>query len=163
MKRKLLFLFSICLFLHVAISIGWADSTSLTSQPPIAPDVKIEPPDPGLPPEIRAFSGKWRGRWYDPICGLSQGLNAIIIVKKIIDPENVIIINAWGDSPEWNVKKAVFQYKARIGQNLQGVTELSYSTPSNRSFRFSVSPEGRLHGTTKTIGSPSYIEMDRFE
>jgi hypothetical protein len=163
MKKKLLFLFSGFLFLLLSISIGRAESTSLTSQPPMAPDVQVEAPDPGLPTEVKAFSGKWRGRWFDPGGGLIQGLNAIIVVEKIIDPENAIIINAWGDSPERNVKKGVFKYKARIGKNLQGVTELSYSTRSGRNFRFTVSPEGRLHGTTKTIGMPSYIEMDRFE
>jgi hypothetical protein len=104
MKRKLLILFSSCLFLLSLISIGWGDSTSLTSQPPIAPDLKVEAPDSGLPPEVRAFSGKWRGRWYDPGGGLIKGLNAVIVVEKIIDPENALIINAWGDSPEWNVK-----------------------------------------------------------
>jgi hypothetical protein len=163
MKRKVLLLFSGFLFLLLSISIGGADSTSQTSQPPIALDVKVKAPDPGLPNEVKAFSGKWRGRWFDPGAGLIQGLNAIIVVEKIIDNENAIIINAWGDSPEWNVKKGVFKYKAKIGKNAQGITELSYSTPSGRNFRFTVSPEGRLHGTTKTIGMPSYIEMDRFE
>jgi hypothetical protein len=166
MKKLLLFQLSIfLLFLLLITSICIADSSSQMSQPPIPTDLVVEAPNASLPPEVKAFSGKWRGRWYyTGICnrGLIEGLNSIMVVEKILDLENASVVYARGDSPEWNITKGVSKYQAKIDKNAQGVTELSFSS-SRRSFRFTVSPEGRLNGTNKSTGSPIYIEMDRFK
>jgi hypothetical protein len=135
------------------------------SQPPIPADLAVEVLNATLPAEVKAFFGKWRGRWYytGPYSrGLSEGLNSIMVVKKILDLENASVVYAWGDSPEWNIKKGVSEKKAKIEKNAQGVMELSFSYASGKLFRFTVSPEGRLNGTVKTTGPPTYIEMERF-
>jgi hypothetical protein len=70
---------------------------------PLPKDVLIVLPDPSLPPEIKAFSGKWGGRWwsiYDP--WLRKGeLDAVLIVEKIINEHQAIVIYCCGDSYEW--------------------------------------------------------------
>lgn len=165
MKNKLSFYFPSFLFVLLLSSICWADSPSQMSQPPIPADLAVEVPNASLPAEVKAFSGKWRGRWYYTGIGsrgLSEGLNSIMAVEKILDLENASIVYAWGDSPEWNVKKGVSKKQAKIEKNAQGVMELSFSSASGRVFRFTVSPEGRLNGTAKVTSSPTYIEMERF-
>lgn len=70
--------------------------------PPLPDDLNIVQPDPSLPKELAAFSGKWQGHWYNP--RYSGGFDAILIVEKI-EPEKAIVIYCWGDSAEWRIRK----------------------------------------------------------
>jgi hypothetical protein len=41
---------------------------------PLPGNSRIVPPDPNLPPEIKALSGKWRGSWEWEIAAIMTGL-----------------------------------------------------------------------------------------
>jgi hypothetical protein len=55
MRRKYL------LFALLVVFVGIA--ATLPASPPEPSDVNIVPPDPSLPAEIQALSGKWVGQW----------------------------------------------------------------------------------------------------
>lgn len=70
-----------------------------------APDnVTTTAPDASLPQEIRAFfgkTGKWWGTWY----GTPSGhMEAILIVKKIIDSKTADVVYVVPNYPTWGVK-----------------------------------------------------------
>ena len=48
---------------------------------------KIIPPDPNLPPEVAAFSGRWEGIW-------KNGSKLVLVVERI-DAKNAWIIYSW--------------------------------------------------------------------
>lgn len=62
--------------------------TKPTKAIPLPHDMKIVPADPGLPPEIKNFSGKWKGTW-------DSGRDCILIVEEI-DNQKAKVIYAWG-------------------------------------------------------------------
>lgn len=69
-----------------------------------APDVKTTPPDASLPQEIKAFfgeTGKWWGTWY----GTPPGhMEAILIIKKILDSKTAEVMYIVPNYPTWGVK-----------------------------------------------------------
>ena len=83
-----------------AVFAEWKE-TEISRDVPLPPPEKIEivPPDPSLPPEIAAFSGRWEGIWNE------SGRKAVIIVEKI-DSKEAQIIHGYGraraiDKPNW--------------------------------------------------------------
>ena len=84
-------------------------SDHLAAAPPLPPEgVKVTPPNPQLPPEIRAFSGTWEGTWsfYPHEAGLENRRRAILIVEEIVSPEKVRVVYSWGptadgEKPGW--------------------------------------------------------------
>ena len=77
-------------------------------------NVTITPPDPGLPQEVRAFfgeTGKWWGTWY----GTPPGrMEAILIIKKILDSERAEIMYIVPDYPTWGVRSVAAERLARF-------------------------------------------------
>lgn len=65
-------------------------ATRPTTSIPLPQDMKIVPPNPNLPPDIKSFSGKWFGVW-------DRILQHVLVVEEI-DPPHVIAIYAWGAS-----------------------------------------------------------------
>lgn len=80
----------------------------------VPPDVKITPPDPSLPREIKAFfgeTGKWWGTWY----GTPPGrMEAILIIKRILDSETAEILYVVPDYPTWGIKSVAAERLARF-------------------------------------------------
>ena len=78
------------------------------------PNVKITPPDASLPQEIKAFfgeTGKWWGTWY----GAPPGrMEAILIIKKILDSETAEIMYVVPDYPTWGVRRFTAERLARF-------------------------------------------------
>jgi hypothetical protein len=60
---------------------------------PLPNDINIVTPPTDLPPEIRAFSGKWAGKW-------DHFRDAILIVERI-NLNDALIVYAWGKVPIW--------------------------------------------------------------
>ena len=52
----------------------------VVATPPVPSDVQIVPPDPALPKELAAFSGKWEGSAYSPT---GKVMEFFLIVEKI--------------------------------------------------------------------------------
>lgn len=64
MKKSLKVLMAMVLVLIGCVVYGCITANSiLASSSHLPQDIKIVPPDPNLPPEIKAFSGKWQGKW----------------------------------------------------------------------------------------------------
>ena len=91
-----------------------ATMNSLTSVP--LPTVQIVSPDPNLSPEIKAFSGKWSGRWWNKSCSPNHGLDAILIVEEVSN-DHATVVYCWGNSPEWGVEKGWNRFKADFKKN----------------------------------------------
>jgi len=90
---------------------GCATPSSTTSSPniPLPTDIDIVTPDPNLPKEIHALSGKWAGTWEH----LSGSLDAILIVEKV-DKQAAQVIYASGDNAAWGVTKSWRREKASV-------------------------------------------------
>lgn len=107
-----------------------ATMNSFTSVP-LPQTVQIVPPDPNLPPEIKVFSGKWGGRWWNPAgSNFSDGFDSVTIIEKIINERQVIVVYGWGDSKEWNVTKGWARFNMDFSRNEKG--ELILSSSSSR-------------------------------
>lgn len=122
MKR---FLF-IVLLAGVALC-SCATMNSFTSVP-LPQTVQIIPPDPNLPPEIKALSGKWGGRWWNPSGPSNHGMDTVLIIEKIIDERQVAVVYAWGDSFAWNTTKGWTRFNMNISRNEEGKLVLSSSS-----------------------------------
>ena len=73
---------------------------------PIKTDYKINPPSNNLPEKLKAFSGKWVGKWNDVIP--SQ-----LIVTDINENEAAFIYS-WGSSPQRNIEAGSIRRNASI-------------------------------------------------
>ena len=113
MKKFLL----IVLVLMAGVALySCAAMNSLTSIP-LPQIVQIVLPDPSLPPEIKAFSGKWGGRWWSS--NSSGSLDAALIIEEIMDKQATVVYG-WGNSPEWGIKEGWGRFKADFSRNKEG-------------------------------------------
>jgi hypothetical protein len=87
MRAKMLLSTGVIIFLL----ISWSYVLAATKIP-LPENFNVVAPDPSLPEEIRALSGRWEGKWNWP----GGGQDAILIVEKI-DPGKAQGIYAWGD------------------------------------------------------------------
>ncbi|MCX5909824.1 MAG: hypothetical protein NTY64_22265 [Deltaproteobacteria bacterium] len=111
-------------FLVVLVLTGLALCSCATMNPviPLPNDILIVSPDPNLPPEIKAFSGKWGGRWWNPSGPSNHGLDAVLIVEEIINERQATVVFGWGNSFEWETKEGWSRFKANFSQNKKGIT-----------------------------------------
>jgi len=108
--------------LAVLTGVAICSCATVSSVVPLPNDILIISPDPNLPPEIKAFSGKWGGRWWSS--GSSGGLDAALIVEEITG-ERATVVYGWGNSPEWNVKEGWERLIMLISRNEKGKIILS--------------------------------------
>ena len=94
--------------------VGACVTISSPQKGPIPPDVKIISPDPSLPNEVKALTGKWRGEW-----GSGSRWETALYVEEL-EKDSARVVHAWGDfrcvnrsgchcSPGWAEKKANIQ------------------------------------------------------
>ena len=114
-----------------------------TASVPLPQTVQIVTPDPNLPPEIKAFSGKWGGKWRHPSYSSNSGVDAVFIVEKIIDEHQTVVIYAWGDSKEWNVTKGWQRFVMQISQKEEKI--ILFSSSSRGEFEIRVEKD-KLEG-----------------
>lgn len=96
MKRLLL----VVLMVLAGMSLYSCATTSSLTSIPLPENVQIVPPDPNLPPEIRAFSGKWSGSWEWQNRRNNDGVDAILIVEKIINEQQAMVVYATGTAED---------------------------------------------------------------
>ncbi len=122
MRKKRLFI-AVGIFLIVACV-----TVNLSQVTPLPSDTIITPPDPSLPDEIKALSGKWTGKWNSPF-----GWDCTIYVEKV-DRNFAQVIYSWGAyttrkttchcTPNWTrVKDAQLEYS-------DGKATLKFMTPN---------------------------------
>jgi hypothetical protein len=117
MKRLLL----IVLMVLAGMSLySCATTRSLTSIP-MPENVQIVPPDPNLPPEIKAFSGKWSGSWEWQNRRNNDGVDAILIVEKIINEQQAMVVSASGDGRGWRTTKGWERSTANFSKTDKGI------------------------------------------
>lgn len=76
-------------FLVVAISLIYAATRpTLAAAPDPLESIRIKPPDPNLPEEIKFFSGYWEGVWIGDRAAVRQ--TARLVVSEIINKEEVV-------------------------------------------------------------------------
>ncbi len=124
---------------------------------PLPQIVQIVLPDPNLPLEIKAFSGKWGGRWWDP--KFSGGLNTVLIIEKI-DEHQATVVYGWGDSFEWNITEGWRRFEMNVSRNKQGQLVLSSFFSRERKLEVHLEKD-RLEGVLGGSRSTSFITMRR--
>lgn len=96
-------------------------------------DIKTTSPDPTLPKDIKAFfgeTGKWWGTWY----GNPPGhMEAILIIKKILDAKTADITYIVPDYPTWGIKAITIERIARF-EKRDGKTYLVIPSPVGTTF-----------------------------
>ncbi len=115
-------------FFLVALVLVVVMLCSCATMNPVVPlpnDILIVSPDPNLPPEIKALSGKWGGRWWNPSGNIGDGNDAVLIIEKIINERQVIVVYAWEDSFAWNITKGWARFNMNISRNEEGKLVLS--------------------------------------
>lgn len=72
---------------------GCAATTSggTPSNVPLPTDLKVSAPPDSVPPEVRAFSGKWVGTW-------DAGLAHVLVVEDIPSADRVTVVYAFGSN-----------------------------------------------------------------
>jgi hypothetical protein len=120
--------------LTVLVLTGLALCSCATMNPvvPLPNDILIVSPNSNLSPEIKAFSGKWGGRWWNPSGNIGDGNDAVLIIEKIINERQVIVVYAWGDSFAWNITKGWARFNMNISRNEEGKLVLSSSSSRGR-------------------------------
>ncbi len=150
-------------FLLIVLVLTGAALCSCATINPVVPlpnDILIVSPDPNLLPEIKAFSGRWGGRWWSPSCPSNHGLDAVLIIEKIIDERQAVIVYAKGNSPEWNIKEGWNRLKAGFSQNKEGKIILSWTWMKTK-----IKSEFHVKGDNLegVFGENNYITMRRLQ
>jgi len=73
------------------LMVGGCLAATLSLKASLPPDVNILSPDPSLPEEVKALSGKWASRWNS-----QWGWDCIICVEKV-DKNSAQVVHAWGE------------------------------------------------------------------
>jgi hypothetical protein len=139
---------TICLFLFIAVISGCSSTPEMPpDHVPLPQDLDVRPPDPSLPLEIKAFSGKWRGMW-------NETLPHALVVEQIIPPD-VIAVFATGVSidgigtPLW----------VRVSGTVKpGILKL---TLRNGTATYRLKPDGTLLGIREESGRIAAAKMQR--
>lgn len=90
MKRMILLSYFLASLVVFFLLVNQIYSISVASEIPLPSDINIVAPDPSLPEEFQAISGKWRGHWG------GSGMETILIIEKI-DRHVAEVIFATGD------------------------------------------------------------------
>lgn len=129
------------------------DASTLTrpTVPILLPqDMEIVPPNPDLPLEVKAFSGKWFGVW--------DGILQHVLVVEQINPPNVTAIYAYGSAPSWNINNP--SYARLQGEIEPGMLRLTLRrTAATVTYR--MQPDGTLDATYETRTGISRAKMKR--
>jgi hypothetical protein len=155
------------LLLGLGIGSGGAaeKSASELARPPLPPEgIRVVLPDPGLPADIRAFSGSWYGVWFDPDHP-EKGIREMLVVEDIPAQDKVNVIFSWGECPVCQSKADWRRFPGKIvnlcvdWQKLPGPFSkvssdalgekkvLAFGYPEGRTFTFVLDADGQLLGT----------------
>jgi len=85
MRRKCLLVALIAVFVVIAATI--------LASPPQPASINIVSPDPSLPAELKALSGKWVGQWTSGICAYPW--DCVLYVENI-GKDTAQVVHSWG-------------------------------------------------------------------
>jgi len=94
MKTEFVLGFICGLLLAIMPVLSWGQG------PPLPSDVKIIPPDPNLPKELAAFSGRWGGEVPFQVRSREFERKIIVIIEEIYQKEAKVVY-AWGKVKGW--------------------------------------------------------------
>jgi hypothetical protein len=148
MKRLLL---TVLMVLAGMSLYSCATTNSLTSIP-LPEDVQIVPPDPNLPPEIKAFSGKWSGSWGWQDRRNFGGVDGIFIVEKIINEQQAMVVSAsdYGRGG-WTIRRGWERSKANFLKIDEGTFLIVDSMVSSQKIKYRVKGD-QLTGISEAAG-----------
>jgi hypothetical protein len=132
MKRILL----VVLMVLTGVSLYSCATTNSLTSIPLPENVQIVPPDPNLPPEIKAFSGKWSGRWGWQDRRNNDGVDAVLIVEKIISEQQAMVVVANGNGIGWKTLRSWERSTANFSKTEEGISLMVDSTTSSRKIKF---------------------------
>ena len=140
--------------LSVALLVGSAASPGIQCVSaqvfaPLPDSTTIVPPDPALPPDLRAFSGKWSGSW--------EGMLDHILVVEEITPKEATFVYAWGTCPAWNIREPGW---VRVKGTLEDGA-LRASLPNGAAVTYTLTSDGKLSGTYSFRGRISRAQMTK--
>ena len=147
MKRLLL----VVLMVLAGMSLYSCATTSSLTSIPLPEDVQIFPPDPNLPPEIKAFSGKWSGSWEWQNRRNNDGVDAILIVEKIINEQQAMVVSATGDGRGWRTTRGWDRSTATFSKSDEGIILEVDSRTSSQKVKFRVQGD-QLRGISEAAG-----------
>jgi hypothetical protein len=126
--------------------------------------VRVISPDPGLPADIRAFTGRWSGVWIDPDHP-ERGIPEVLIVEEVVSKDEIRVFFSWGDCPVCRSKGAWRRFTGKIARicidwrklpepfsriradALGNKKVLCFSYPEGRTFTFVLDDDDQLLGT----------------
>jgi hypothetical protein len=153
MKRSLL----VVLMVLAGMSLYSCATTSSLTSIPLPENVQIVPPDPNLPPEIRAFSGKWSGSWEWQNRRNNDGVDAILIVEKIINEQQAMVVSASGNGRGgWRITRGWERSTANFSKTDKGITLEVESRTSSQKVRYLVKGD-QLTGISEAAGGYGII------
>lgn len=123
---------------------------------PLPETVRIVPPNPDVPPELAAFSGKWVGRW-------DGELDHILVVEEVRST-HASVIYAYGAAGSWGINMP--EWTRERGQFEDGGLTLSRVGPTSGIRRdatvtYRLRPDGSLEGSLRWSGGLARIRMSR--
>jgi hypothetical protein len=84
------------------------------SRPPLPPEgIRLVQPDPGVPAEIRGFSGSWQGDWVDP-GHPGQPIREILVVEEMVSKDDIKIVYSWEACPVCKNKAGWRRFKGKM-------------------------------------------------
>jgi hypothetical protein len=128
-----------------------ATTSSLTSIP-LPENVQIVSPDPNLPPEIKAFSGKWSGRWGWQDRRNNDGVDAILIVEKIINEQQAMVVSANDHGRGgWKIMRGWERSTANFSKTDEGISLMVESRGSSQKITYRAKGD-QLTGISEAAG-----------
>jgi len=152
MKKTMILLVAMTVLM---ISFTHITNSSASSTIPLPDDLKVIPPNPSLPENIKALSGKWAGEWI----WRGGSLQTILVVEEILSETKATIVYAAANGP-WNRFECEIWTKGKK-------TGIFFKGPdSGRKFEFTLKDNGSLTGAAAFSGprgdNTSYIVMKPF-
>ncbi|RJR32828.1 MAG: hypothetical protein C4567_17850 [Deltaproteobacteria bacterium] len=153
--KKYLFMLAYLAFTLGAIGPLWAAGDLKV------PEANIIAPGPDVQEDMRAFSGKWKGRWSSWACPPNHGLDAILAVEEIT-PNKIKCQYSWGNDVGWGQGSGCVTVKSPNFKRIEGKLYLTWKTRSGVPFYF-WAEGGKLKGKKGPLANNPYeITMERF-
>ena len=124
MKKRILLIALAMLF------VGGPPVLAASEKAPPVSDIRIDQPDPSLPDEVKALSGRWAGQWNS-----RWDWDCVLYVERV-DRDSARVVHSWGEyttskgschcAPDWRrVEKARVTYS-------EGRATLEFTAPPYR-------------------------------
>lgn len=123
------------------------------SKAPLPPDVRVEAPSDSLAPDVKAFSGKWTGRWINSLAQLDHTL----VVEKI-DATKATLIYSVGEPTTSNVNITP-QWRRVTATVSPGKMEFTF--PNGAAVVYKLQANGTLAGTYTSKGFNTTATLTR--